>query len=212
MFDLKRQDLPDSILDCGGGPASFSYEASQEDSKVSSVDPIYEYSAYELRKKIEEVTPAIRQLMEENPERFTLDRYGTPEEVVDARIDAMETFLADYPQGKKEGRYIPGDTTDLPFENGQFDLALSSHFLFLYDEQRSLEFHFNAIREILRVACELRIFPLTNLEGSISDHLRPVLNRLYESSVKVEVRMVPYEFQRGSNQGLVLRSQSEPDL
>lgn len=212
MFDLERDNLPETILDCGGGPASFCYEVNRFGSDSVAVDPIYEYSADELRRKIEEVTPAIRDLMEKNAERFTFDRFGSPEEVVEDRLEAMETFLADFPVGKQEGRYVPGDATELPFEDNRFDLAVSSHFLFLYDEQRSLEFHRRAIQEILRVARELRVFPLTNMEGATSDHLQPALDQLYESSVKVEIRMVPYEFQKGSNQGLVLKSTSEPDI
>jgi hypothetical protein len=43
---------------------------------------------------------------------------------------AMQTFLADYEQGKAEGRYVAGEVPYLPFKYGSFDLALCSHFLF----------------------------------------------------------------------------------
>ena len=50
---------------------------------------------------------------------------------------------------------------DLPFDDGAFDLALSSHLLFLYSEQFDLGFHVRALEEMLRVAAEVRVFPLS---------------------------------------------------
>lgn len=56
----------------------------------------------------------------------------------------------------------------LPLErgSGKFDIALSSHFLFFYSAQLSAEFHLQALREMLRVAREVRVFPLLALDGA----------------------------------------------
>ena len=61
------------------------------------------------------------------------------------RMGAMRRFLADFPQGKREGRYVDASLPDLPFDDNAFNLALSSHFLFLYSEQFDLAFHLRAL-------------------------------------------------------------------
>jgi ubiquinone/menaquinone biosynthesis C-methylase UbiE len=53
----------------------------------------------------------------------------------------MEKSLEDFPEGLKQNRYIPGELPSLPFDEKEFDLALCSHFLFLYTDNLSLEFH-----------------------------------------------------------------------
>ncbi len=74
------------------------------------------------------------------------------------RLAAMENFLADYEAGKAAGRYIEGVLPSLPFADDSFDLALCSHLLFLYSEQLDADFHIAAVRELLRVARDVRIF------------------------------------------------------
>lgn len=44
----------------------------------------------------------------------------------------------DFPQGRIEGRYLPQSAPVLSFPDGSFDLALSSHFLFLYSDHLDL--------------------------------------------------------------------------
>jgi len=77
----------------------------------------------------------------------------------------MEDFLADYPAGRSEGRYVDAGLPSLPFEDNRFELALCSHLLFFYSEQLSLDFHVQAVRELCRVAGEARIFPVLELEA-----------------------------------------------
>jgi hypothetical protein len=81
---------------------------------------------------------------------------------------AMRQFLDDYAQGRRDGRYLPAELPELPFAGASFDLALSSHFLFLYSTQLGSEFHRAAVREMCRVAAEVRIFPLLALGGQRS--------------------------------------------
>jgi hypothetical protein len=82
---------------------------------------------------------------------------------------AMNDFLADYAAGKAQARYIDAELPNLPFPDLSFDLGLCSHFLFLYTTQLGETFHQRAIREMCRVASEVRIFPLVAL-GSTSSH------------------------------------------
>lgn len=67
----------------------------------------------------------------------------------------MTTFLNDFEAGQKENRHITAELPNIPFNKGRFDLALSSHFLFLYSDIFSLNFHINAINETLRVSNEV---------------------------------------------------------
>jgi ubiquinone/menaquinone biosynthesis C-methylase UbiE len=118
---------------------------------------------------------------------------------------AMETFLDDYELGKRNGRYIDAGLPALPFADNSFDLALCSHFLFLYSDQLSKQFHLQSIHEMCRIAREVRIFPLLALDNRPSPHLPESLaqlNPLFESSIE----KVPYEFQRGGNRMLRIRA------
>ena len=71
---------------------------------------------------------------------------------------AMESFLKDFEKGKAEGRYQAGSLPHLSFNNKDFGISLCSHFLFLYSEQLSDKFHMASIKELCRVAQEVRIF------------------------------------------------------
>ena len=97
---------------------------------------------------------------------------------------------------------IDADLPVLPFEDNSFDLALCSHFLFLYSEQLSEDFHIHAIREMCRVAGQCRVFPLLELSGKLSRHFDPVMLRLEHAGMTVDVERVEYEFQKGGNKML----------
>ena len=87
----------------------------------------------------------------------------SPEHLVAIRSRAMEQFLGDFERGKKEGRYVDQSLPSLRAGDGEFELAPCSHFLFLYSEEFSADFHLAAILEMLRVAGEARIFPLLDM-------------------------------------------------
>jgi hypothetical protein len=93
----------------------------------------------------------------------------------------------------------------LPFPDNAFDLALSSHFLFLYSEQLSADFHLAAVREMLRVAVEARFYPLLALDGSPSPHVQLVAAELRGDSCQVDFVPIDFEFQKGANQMLRIR-------
>ena len=93
----------------------------------------------------------------------------------------------------------------LPFGDCSFDLALSSHLLFLYSEQLDIAFHLDSLREMLRVAGEVRVFPLLQIGGAPSPHVAAAAAALRSDGVDASVEPVPYEFQRGGNRMLRLR-------
>jgi hypothetical protein len=118
---------------------------------------------------------------------------------------AATGILADFAAGKAEGRYIDAALPELPFADETFDLALSSHFLFLYTAQLGDDFHRRAIREMCRVAREVRIFPLVALGGAPSPLVDVAVRELMTDGFTVSIDPVPYEFQRGANQMLRIR-------
>ena len=119
-------------------------------------------------------------------------------------MEAMEIFLDSFEQGKKEGRYIPASLPVLPFRDGEFDIALSSHFLFLYTDNLSYDFHIKSIREMLRVAGEVRIFPLLDMNANKSIYVKGTMDEL--GAEIIELRKVDYEFQIGGNEMLIIKN------
>jgi hypothetical protein len=95
---------------------------------------------------------------------------------------------------------LPQSLPNLDLADGQFDLALCSHFLFLYSDEFSQEFHVQAVGEMLRVANEVRIFPLLNMKGRRSKYVEGVAGRF-----NTTIERVDYEFQRGGNEMLRVR-------
>lgn len=205
MFNLEIEALPDSILDCGAGPSNFCSVANSRGSRVVAVDPLYRFPPDEIEKRFQQVVPNILNMMKENADQFLFDRFETPEDVIKGRQNSMERFLDDYAERDAEERYRASSVEDLEFDDGEFRLALSSHFLFLYDRQLSTDFHEQVIREVLRVAEELRIFPLRNFRAEISSHVQPVAETLTTEGYEIEVHEVDYEFQKGANQMLLIR-------
>jgi SAM-dependent methyltransferase len=192
-----------SILDAGGGPASFAAEAAERGFSVTAADPLYQFDGAAIRRRFEETAVAMRQGMRVAAYRFKWDFYGSEEAVHRRRYDALELFLADFE--KERRRYVPASLPKLPFGKGEFDLALSSHFLFLYGDELDCAFHLAAIRELMRVAGEARIFPLVNLDGRPSSHLRVVMRELEQLGFLPELVPVPFEFQIGATQMLQVR-------
>ncbi len=205
MFGLTEVDLKSRILGCGDGPAGFNAELTRRGGHVISIDPIYVFEAAQIGSRISETYETVMAQMRENRSSYVWDAISSIEELGRIRLSAMETFLSDYVAGKNEGRYIAGELASLLFESGSFDIALSSHFLFLYSNHLTAEFHFQALREMLRVAREVRVFPLLTLDGAPSPHLSFVIERLMAQGFSVEIKRVSYEFQRGGNEMLLIK-------
>ena len=205
FFELTPGDLERRILDCGAGPASFTAEVTARGGSVTAVDPIYRFSAADIERRVHEVYPIMLRGMELERDRFVWTHAGSPEQVGERRLHAMRRFLDDLAPGLQAGRYQAVGLPELPFADDSFDLALSSHFLFLYSDQLSVEFHVGAITELLRVAPEMRIFPLLAMDGSVSPHLQVVIDEVRREGHEAEVRPIAFEFQKGGNRLLQVR-------
>ena len=165
MFALTEEDLKGRILGCGDGPAAFNSALTGRGGRIVSCDPLYLFSADQIRQRIEATFATVMAQVEQSREDFVWDVIANPEDLGRLRLAAMAAFLADFERGKGEERYVAAALPKLPFAAGAFDLALCSHLLFLYSEQLSFEFHLGAVAEMCRVAREVRIFPLVDLAG-----------------------------------------------
>ena len=200
MFALTEEDLSGRIVGCADGPASFNAEAFQRGYQLVSCDPLYHFDAEAIRCRIHATFDQVMEQTRLNRAQFVWDTIKSVDELARVRMAAMETFLADYEAGKRQGRYIEAALPALPFPDASFDLALCSHFLFLYTAQLSESFHRQAVVEMCRVAAEVRIFPLLTLGGEPSVHIDSVLEAARSGGLSACVERVPYEFQRGGNQ------------
>jgi hypothetical protein len=206
MFALTDEDLQSRILGCADGPASFNAEATRLGMNVTSCDPLYRYDAAAVRARVAATFETVIEETRRNAHEFVWNAIPSVDSLAAVRSAAMETFLADYDDGKRESRYVEAELPSLPFPDGAFSIAVCSHFLFLYTKQLSADFHVAAVRELLRVASDVRIFPLLALGSQPSPHVTVVVDDLRRAGYKVSIDIVPYEFQRGGNQMLRVRA------
>lgn len=202
MFALSKHDLEKRILGCGDGPASFNATHFRHGGKIISADPLYQFSADEIRCRIEATYQKVIEQTRLNSNEFVWGHIPNVEALGRIRTDAMEEFLSDYPSGVTEKRYVEASLPKLPFSDMEFDISLCSHFLFLYSEQYSADFHMRSIIELCRVARDVRIFPLLELGTMKSRHLDFVIAQLRAEGFIVSINTVSYEFQKGGNQML----------
>ena len=206
MFDLTQDELGRRIVGCGDGPASFNAESRRRGCRVISCDPIYRFEPAEIQQRIDLTFGQIVDQTRQNMDQFlwsgeidTLDALAT------VRMRAMRTFLDDYVSADSSGRYVAAALPHLPFSDDAFELALCSHFLFLYSDHLGEAFHYQAMDEMCRVATEVRVFPLLALDGRRSPFVDTCIDHLRTRGRDAQVHLVPYEFQRGGHEMLRIR-------
>lgn len=211
MFSLSDEDLRKNIIGCGDGPASFNAEMAGRGNRVVSFDPVYKFSSEEIASRFEEsVDPVISQVRA-TPESWTWKYHRDPEHLLLNRRNALALFLDDFEKGKKEGRYELEEFPVVKYSDQEFDLALCSHFLFLYSEHFSYEFHLSSILEMCRIAKDVRIFPILTLKQHKSPYLDMIINHLRSAGMSADVREVDYELQRNGNQALFIKQPEQDD-
>jgi hypothetical protein len=202
MFALSEADLRSKLLGCGDGPSSFNAEATTKHGLVVSIDPVYRFSKEEIARRIAETSETVLAQVEKNRNDFVWENIRSVDELEAVRMAAMREFLEDYECGREEKRYIEAELPRLPFEDHAFDLVLCSHFLFLYGDHFDLSFHIDSLLEMCRAGKEVRVFPLIDLKGKRSKHLRPLIDALERSGYRCSIQRVGYEFQKGGNEML----------
>ncbi|WP_193814070.1 hypothetical protein [Cyanobium sp. LEGE 06143] len=175
------------VLDCPGGPGSLSAALRRHGAHPTAVDPGYALPLDEFEtctfRDIEAVADQIA-----GDEIFRSDfeqrRY------LASKFKAYQQFLED--RATYPGDYIAASLPNLPFADERFDLVLSSSLLFSYSpaahggllagEGLGLEWHRQALRELMRVAAgELRVYPAHTQHGSeavLHPYVKPLLKTI----------------------------------
>ena len=206
MFSLSEEDIRRPILGCGDGPASFNSSLTKLGGQVVSCDPIYQFTAQEIKSRIDETYESVIAQMRLNEQGYLWNTIKSIEALGELRMRSMNLFLEDYDAGKADARYLALEfPKKLPFRDNQFELALASHFLLLYSQHLSYDFHLKSINEVMRVAKELRIFPVLTLDGKRSPFLEKLIDYFNGRVFFAELVKVNYEFQIGGNEMLVIR-------
>ncbi|MBK1650539.1 SAM-dependent methyltransferase [Rhabdochromatium marinum] len=207
MFSLSSDELGKKILGCGDGPACFNSELYANGGNVVSVDPIYKFSAVQIQSRIEEVYLQIMDQVSRNKENYVWKNIRDVKELGEVRMEAMRAFLSDYGNAQQTRRYINASLPTLPFKNAEFDLALCSHYLFLYSDHVDQQQHVDSMHELCRVAKEVRVYPLLSMRNNkISKHLTPVMEALEKGGINVSLAPVKYEFQKGATEMLLAKN------
>ena len=205
MFLLTDADLQKAVLGCGDGPAAFNAQLTKVGGNVISADPIYRFSTREIHSRVRGVCPEIVREVSKNFDDYIWESIHDINHLVQVRMEAMARFFDDYEKGKQAGRYINASLPELPFGDNAFDIALCSHYLFLYSDHVSLEQHILSMKELCRVAHEVRVYPLVTLDGSRSQHVSPIIESLAVDGVDVSFQKVRYRFQKGADEMLVVK-------
>ncbi len=202
IFKLSDSDLEKKIIGIGDGPASFNAEMKAIGKHVISLDPLYMFAASEIEGQFYKVVDNIINQVKQTPDDWVWTYHKSPDHLRENRVKALCMFLEDYEAGKIERRYVIGELPKLNIKDQQFDMALCSHFLFLYSDHFDFKFHLAAILEMLRIAREVRIFPLLTLALKKSPHLESLIKELEPEGYKVKTEQVKYEIQKGANEML----------
>lgn len=205
MFSLTEADFAGHVLDCAAGPSSFHADLQARGGRVVSVDRIYAASPGDIRGRVEAVRDDMMTQVRRQPGQFNWGFIRSPEHLERLRMGAMDTFLEDFASDAGHDRYHAQSLPTLDFADGAFDLALCSHYLFLYSDRLDEAFHVESVQELLRVAREVRIFPVTDLAGRESRHLAAVREQFRTRRVAVA-----YEFLGGANEMLVVTGAAPP--
>jgi hypothetical protein len=193
LFDLDSSSLSGSVLDCPGGPSSFTAVARSMGVEAYAVDPQYGRPVSAMAADCERAVDDTEDQLRAKRDQFVWDYYGSVETRCRHLRAAGQRFLADYAQHPQ--RYVAAALPDLPFAADAFDRVLSAHLLFLYEDRLDLDFHRAALEELVRVASEeVRVFPLASLDMTRSEFVAPVVEDLRERGHAVDFRDISYEF------------------
>ncbi|NHC46753.1 class I SAM-dependent methyltransferase [Motilibacter sp. K478] len=208
MFALSPADLPGRhVLDCPGGAASFTAEASALGAHAVAADPAYVMPPGDLAVRALDDARRGADHVAASSSRYDWEQLRSPEAHFASRVAAVGRFAWD--RRTHPTRYVPGTLPELQFPDSSFDLVLSSHLLFTYGDRLSPDFHASSLRELLRVCRpggSVRVYPLLEHSGAPMAATPGLLDWLGAVGVDVSLVPVPYRFLRGADRALVLRT------
>lgn len=193
FFDLSIDNLKGKkVLDCPSGASSFVATLNKNYIQAQGVDVIYEFDKKVLG---QQGVKSIEKVYEDTSwmDVYKMDFYKTKENHRLHRESALKAFIDDY----NSQDYIFAKLPNLPFEDDSFDLLVSSHLLFVYDDRLDFNFHKDSIVEMLRVAREVRIFPLVDFKNSRvheAENFSPFVSKILKE-FQCEIIKTDFEFQ-----------------
>lgn len=194
-----------TVLDCPAGAASFAAESGRLPINVVAVDPCFANPVEELRAQAEADLDHVLEEVQKVWHHYASGYFASIDEVRATRMRSLELFCSDFSAGRTTGRYVDALLPKLPFADGQFDLVLSGHFLFIYDDRLDYDFHLAAARELARVSSgEVRIFPPRGMNREPYRQLEQLRHDLELCGIMSELRPSNYEFVKGWKDLLVL--------
>lgn len=205
MFDLTEADLlAGPILDCPGGAGDFAEGVRALGGTVISVDPVYATPREDFLEAARRDTHTGNRYVVENPHLYVMGFFRDTDDHLARRLAGLERFAAGF---HGPGPYhVAASLPHLPFPDGHVRLALSAHLMFTYPDHLDRDAHLASLRELLRVAAEeVRVFPLLDTTLQRVPYFDDLLATLAADGVHAQIRRVPYEWQRGADEMLVLR-------
>lgn len=197
-YDLTDDDFAKPILDFPGQVSSFNALATQKGAKVLSAGPIFEKSNQDMATYVDSILQKNSEELKAHPQRHS---------VIQSWTASAAIFKQDYVIGKSQGRYLSIVMNPFPFTTHQFGLALCSHLLFQPVWSLGVS-PIHLLESLCDVAEEVRLYPLLDAAGKITDDLGPLMLSLQEKNYGVEVREVPDQYQKGGNAMLRIWAQA----
>ncbi|WP_163581298.1 class I SAM-dependent methyltransferase [Gracilibacillus saliphilus] len=208
MFSLSIEELHGKrILDCPAGACSFTAIGNQSGLDVTACDIAYYYSGEDLKHKGFQDIEYAMEHMEKAKSNYKWNYFNDIEGLRKNRLSALQDCTRDMQIANEN--YIATELPTLPFDDAEFDVLLSAHFLFTYADKLDFQFHIETLDELLRVTKEeMRIFPIVDLTGKRYQYLDKIIDYLTDQDCKVEEITVPYEFQANANAMLRIKKES----
>jgi hypothetical protein len=208
MFSLNENALKNNqVLDVASGASSFCAEANEKRINVTATDLIYDLSYKEIKNKFDnELTEVVKQLPGIS-HLYKWDLYKDNEDLRRQRQESFDIFFEDFKTNRK--RYIFVDYPSNDFLDNQFKITLVSHFLFMWDDRLSFDFHKKTLLELARITSEeIRLFPIVNMSGKRSEYIDRLISYLNSQQLFAHIERVGYEFIKGGNQMMVIKTNS----
>lgn len=199
MFALTDEDLTKSFLEYNSGVSAFNAEMHQRSQECVSCDPWYKLDRHSLQEKVTTNFQDRQSQLADNLQNLDISRYGSFDDLIKYRQAGVQSFLEDFKAGVSEKRYLAVTEENLPFPNFKFDFALVANNFFADLDYQTVEYHIAKIKELARVAKDVRIFPLVDTGGEPSNLLGPIIMGLYQDNFAVEVTDVNYHLQHRGN-------------
>lgn len=174
MFELKLAQMPQKALFIPAGLTSLGAELAEAKLNVVCADAIYGLSSFELEKATNDIM---------RDAGLECGRRSCDPQTISFWQGVRDQFWQDFQTGKNAGRYVSyRDILQLPFKDGEFNLACCAGVL-IEDQTAML----NLIKELLRVAHEVRIFPELLVGENVKQNLVSVLLVLQQQDFGVEL-------------------------